>query len=104
MVSFKVDSKQEAWIEAVIGRALARGLVFPADRLNATMDLTALVANGCPMDWKGLLDGRDVDFSHDFWGIRAHLDRKTGKLTDFFVPRHARSLRAFERAKQRKGQ
>jgi hypothetical protein len=57
------------------------------DRLNLIMDLEATHCNGCPMDFDRLLGAPDLDFYHDLNGIASHLDRETGKLQDFFLPR-----------------
>lgn len=57
----------------------------------AIMDLTAVHANGCPLDLSGLAQADEFDFSHDILGIRRHLNRRTGKLEDCFVPRYAKS-------------
>lgn len=54
------------------------------------MDLAAVNANGCPLDFQKLLDFPDFDFAHDLYGIRKHLDRVTGGLVGCFVPRCAR--------------
>jgi hypothetical protein len=43
-----------------------------------------------PLDWAALLTADDVNFAHDFFGIRHHINRKTGLLEDCFVPRFAR--------------
>jgi hypothetical protein len=59
----------------------------PFDRLRAFMDITAVHLNGCPLRLKELLEARDLDFSHDMGGIARHLDRRTGKLTNCFLPR-----------------
>lgn len=61
----------------------------PIDRLALDMDITAAHLNGCPLKLAELLEARDSDFLHDIAGIARHLDRKTGKLTDCFVPRYA---------------
>lgn len=58
-------------------------------RLDWNMDLIATHANGCPMDFAKLLNADDFNFMHDVCGIARHLDRRTGKLTDFFLPRCA---------------
>jgi hypothetical protein len=49
-------------------------------------DLTTLET---PMDWDGLLNSDDLNFAHDLYGIRAHLQTRTGKLIDCFLPRYA---------------
>lgn len=59
------------------------------DPLALSMDLTACHANGCPLRLADLLGASAGDFVHDVWGIQKHLNRKTGGLHDFFVPRFA---------------
>ena len=53
------------------------------------MDLQAvsLIVN---LDWEGLLKAPLVDFYHDLSGIQRHLNRKTGKLENCFLPRFAK--------------
>jgi hypothetical protein len=53
------------------------------------MDLNATHCNGCRLDLDRLLAAEDFDFTHDVYGIRRHLNRNTGKLEGFFVPRLA---------------
>lgn len=38
-------------------------------------------------DW---LKADDFNFAHDFCGIQRHIDRTTGVVGDFFLPRFAR--------------
>ena len=40
-----------------------------------------------PLDLERMLHGRDEDLVHDIVGIRKHLDRDNGGLTDGFSPR-----------------
>lgn len=42
-----------------------------------------------PLRLHELLAADKSTFAHDMLGIYAHMDRKTGKLTDCFVPRLA---------------
>lgn len=63
--------------------------VRPFDRSGATMDLIACHNHGCKLDLQALVDADDFDFSHDVYGINRHLNRKTGELTDCFLPRFA---------------
>lgn len=60
------------------------------DRLSLHMDISATHANGCPLKLKELLEADDFNFLHDICGIIRHIDRKTGKLTNFFWPRYAK--------------
>lgn len=59
------------------------------NRLEVTMDLTACHLNGCPLDLEGLLSAENDDLIHDVSGIMRHINRKTGRLEDCFVPRYA---------------
>ena len=56
------------------------------------MDMQA--ANGVNgndhIDFDRLLEADDFNFAHDVFGIIRHMDRTTGKLTDFFSPRFTR--------------
>lgn len=59
------------------------------DMCHAQMDIRATHANGCPLDLNKLLNAPPFDFSHDVFGIYRHLNRETGELMNFFVPRCA---------------
>ena len=74
-------------IQAIVDRAVRDGHV--KDRLGLMMDITAVHVNGCPLQLARLLEIETVHFLHDLSGIRAYVDRDTGKLTDGFVPRLA---------------
>jgi hypothetical protein len=96
IVSFKVSKEVNAAIALVVARYLeiyerlnGRSL----DRMSLNMDLTATEANGCPMDWEILLAADEFTFCHDVGGIRRHINRETGQLEDFFLPRcHAKGV------------
>lgn len=57
--------------------------------LDAEMDLAACVANGCPLRLADLLKADDANFAHDTFGIRANLNRDTGRLENCFSPRYS---------------
>jgi hypothetical protein len=54
------------------------------------MDLDATNSNGCPLDFQKLLDAEDFDFIHDIFGICNNIDRRTGELTNCFLPQCAK--------------
>ena len=81
----RVCERYEAEYRELNDGQLPRGY----ERINLDMDLTACHLNGCPMDWEKLLSAPRFDFLHDVGGISRHIDRKTGKLTDCFLPRCA---------------
>lgn len=83
---FDVSYTDENLIHKIALRAIAK---LRADLMTIEMDITACHANGNPLKLKELLDAPDFDFFHDVAGINAHIDRKTGKLLDFFSPRYS---------------
>lgn len=76
-------------IHAIAQRAEKLGLTTIEQRITTMMDLSVTHLNGCPLHLAELLDGEAQDFAHDLGGIRRHLNRETGKLEDFFLPRFA---------------
>ena len=90
-VTFKVTKKDLTTIEKIAHRAvkMADNAGWQYDEKDAQMDIAACHCNGNPMYLSNLLDAEDFDFAHDVFGIRMHLDRSTGKLKDFFSPRHS---------------
>lgn len=59
------------------------------DMLSLLMDITACHLNGMPLRLEELLTTDDGNFGHDVFGIRRFINRKTGRMTDHFVPRFA---------------
>lgn len=57
--------------------------------MDADMDITACHCGDAPLKLGELLGADDVNFAHDVFGIRRHLNRETLKLEDCFVPRFA---------------
>lgn len=88
-VKFKVSHEDQERISRIIDRAWPMVRSLYASQLDLMMDLKATHANGCKMDFQRLLDADDFNFFHDISGICGHLDRKTGKLVDHFLPRCA---------------
>ncbi len=89
MVKFKANRHDMLIIRDIVTRALRE---FPHGRFKAIdteMDLFAVHLNGCPLDLQKMLDAPLVDLAHDLFGIQRYLDRDTGKLTEFFVPRYS---------------
>lgn len=87
-ISFKVTREETLLISQIVKRA-AKMADLPDDFMAHTMDLSACIANGCPLKLQELLDADDFNFAHDFYGIHRHINRRTGKLEDFFLPRFA---------------
>lgn len=92
--SFEVSKKDRSLISKIVKRAIKLADAKSLFRLGETytlldceMDLTACHANGNPLRLEELLKTDDVNFGHDVFGIRRHLDRNTGKLGGMFLPR-----------------
>lgn len=91
MISFAVSKTEARLIAKIASRAvtLAESHGCEVDYTTMEMDITACHLNGCPLDLEQLLAFDDGNFGHDVLGIRRHIDRKTGELTDCFLPRCA---------------
>jgi hypothetical protein len=75
----------------IIERAepIARHAGFKLDRLTSLMDMEN-ADKQYPLDLERMLAAEPFDFGHDFFGIRHHMNRRTGVLEDCFVPRFAK--------------
>lgn len=71
--------------EGLVPKAERKGYA----RINLVMDLLAAdgVNGNAALDWDRLLAGDDFNFMHDICGISRHIDRNTGKLGGYFMPR-----------------
>lgn len=111
-----MDRKQEfEIIVKICERAEELGIVAPSadpnnKRLNLIMDIdNANKDVGLALD--KLLEADDLNFAHDVIGIQNHMNRSTGKLEDFFVPRYAQQYhdvnavveKAIQKAKEQSG-
>ena len=91
-VSFEVSKEDAALIGQIVKRGHALADKFDAkhfDSLSFSMDVTACHANGCPLKLMQFLEADDFNFAHDLFGINKHLNRTTGALEGFFLPRFA---------------
>ena len=76
-------------IAKICERAETMGLSDPQKRSNLFMDLDK-TNESVGLNLEGLLAADDMNFAHDVVGIQNHMNRSTGKLEDFFVPRYAK--------------
>ena len=84
------EAEQEA-VDAIVDRAVRMFRKFRIRRtpMDWEMDLAAVHAK-IPLRLHELAEADNFNFSHDLAGIYGHLNRETGELEDFFVPRFAR--------------
>lgn len=64
------------------------------DIMEINMDVTATHCNGNPLRLQDMIDADNFNFAHDMHGIYRHLNRKTGKLENCFLPRFTMQQRA----------
>lgn len=91
-INFTATAEDQRLITAIVERAIADGIVpgHTGIVLELTMDITATHLNGTPLRLADLLVADRFNFVHDVGGIRAHIDRETGKLDGRFLPRYTR--------------
>lgn len=92
IVSFEVSTEDAERIAKIVARAASYLNIesqLYSSRLDLSMDITACHANGCLLELESLLDADKFNFLHDVTGISRHIDRRTGKLRNFFLPRYA---------------
>lgn len=89
MVSFEVEEENVPLLDSIVRRA-CKLYGTTNNVVDITMDIKACHANGCPLDFKRLLEFDDFNFMHDINGINHHIDRDTGKLTNCFLPKSAK--------------
>lgn len=73
----------------IVKRAQAMAVAMDCEYLtmDALMDIEATHCSGNPLDLDKLLHADEFNFAHDVFGIRRHIDRRTGKLMNCFSPR-----------------
>lgn len=82
----KFNDAERKIVNAIAKRAVKTKLYSKV--IDVEMDISAVHAD-VPLRLADLLAADDFNFSHDLGGIRRHLNRQTGKLGDFFLPRMA---------------
>ncbi len=91
MIKWSTDKDEIELEDKIAYRAvsMAEKLGITLIHIDVVMDLDACHSNGCPLKLAELLAADDFNFAHDVLGIKAHIDRKTGKLASCFLPRYA---------------
>lgn len=79
---------EKMMIMQIAERADEKGLLM-FDRLSLIMDIEAVHAE-IGLRLNDFLNADDENFAHDVVGIQRHIDRKSKKLTDLFLPRYAK--------------
>jgi hypothetical protein len=82
----KLTDKEMTTIRKIVKRAAE---LEKFRKMDAIMDIGAAHLS-CHLDLEKFLAFDNFSFFHDFTGIRNCLDRETGELKSFFVPRCAK--------------
>ncbi|MDU8351169.1 hypothetical protein RYA05_04570 [Pseudomonas syringae pv. actinidiae] len=88
-VKFNVTPQEAGFITTIVDRITALHPDAFTDRESLEMDITACHANGCRLRLSELAEADDFNLVHDVGGIRQNMDRTTGKLQGFFLPRYS---------------
>ncbi len=88
--NFKTSKKDANLIAKIIVRAWEIPEYSGVNLLGLYTSIAACHTNGCELDLERFLKADDFRFSYDVFGIARHVDRKTGKLDQHFMPRCAR--------------
>lgn len=96
-VSFNTTPEELALIEQIAERAdreiFSKFPEVGQTKMDTIMDLSATIAQGCPLKLEALLAADAFNFTHDITGIRRHINRTTGQLENCFLPRFADTKR-----------
>jgi len=93
MIEFSCTKEERALIGKIIKRMnnICRNRHIPEfEYLTLSMDLEACHSNRTPLDFEKLFKFDDANLMHDVCGIDRHINRETGKLEGFFLPRCAK--------------
>lgn len=88
-IKFDATTEDAKLIRQIVDRAKNLGDLenIGIVTIDAEMDITAAHLNGNPLDLEKFMAFDNLNFGHDFFGIRRYVSRSTGRLTDHFSPR-----------------
>lgn len=89
ILNWNTTKEEFETIVKIVERAENMGILDKSNRMTSLMDVQAVHCNDMKLDLEKLLTFPEFDFAHDVLGIKRHMNRTTGKLQDFFVPRCA---------------
>ena len=89
MIKFTASRNEVVTIMEIADRAvsIAQSRQIDYSKQDAMMDIEATHCNGTPLRLNDLAAADDLNFCHDVFGIRKHINRDTGKLENHFFPR-----------------
>ncbi len=94
MINFSMENPE--LVERIALRALGLRVRanpnLPARHRRSKQDYMMDIAaanNSCALQLERLAEADDFNFAHDVFGIERHLNRETGELENYFLPRFA---------------
>ena len=88
MIDWSRTTKKENILIVAIAKRVEKLLPEPVPSLaQINMYIAGTHIYSGPLDLQQLLDSRDTDVVHDVSGMIYNLDKKTGKLLNYFRPR-----------------
>ena len=90
-INWNITKNDAEAIARIVARSveLCHSFDVIVNAMDLSMDITAVHANGCPLDLARFADASVADFTHDVGGIVRFVDRTTGQLNGGFLPRFA---------------
>jgi hypothetical protein len=89
MIATTDDQALIAAIAARAARELQGTNLFNGDVVELEADIKAVHLNDLPLDLPAFLAADDYQFVHDILSIQQNIDRTTGQLRNFVIPRYA---------------
>lgn len=92
MLEFPVmNAKEMLLIDKITERALKAFKTIGIERERMQVEMDIVFTYGlCCLRLKDLSEASRADFAHDILGIDKNLNRETGKMDNFFLPRFSR--------------
>lgn len=90
-ISFDCAKEEALTISKIVALVAGRRNI---NMMELEMDITAVHCNGNPLKLQEFLEAYEINpssFWHDITGILWNINRETGKLDNFFVPRHSQT-------------
>ena len=84
-INFDCKKEDHELISKIVDRVIKEHKSIK--KMDLSMDITAVHCNDTKIDLGKLFNADDFNFYHDVFGIMRHIDRRTGKLQDCFLPR-----------------
>lgn len=90
ILNWDISLEDRAIVLKIVHRAWPQVRDLYKSKLDLEMDIVAVHCNHMKLNLLRFAEASQMDFFHDIYGIKDHLNRQTGKLEDHFLPRCCR--------------